>query len=335
MKPLYLFTILIVAALGIAVILFSGDSEIVDPAISEKIIEFQGSFPSEVELIDNSNLMRVRADAEEDIVIVWNQGNQALYQFDKLGNYIRTVTNRGSGPGEIRNVSGITMSNGFIVLNDQSRFMFHLFDYEGGFVHSLQYSETILMDIALSHPFIIGQNALSISGDVSNEHSIAYIYNVESGDLIGDVKLNLTDFNPANRMLNLISVDDYFLLTPKAGNKVFKVEASSGELISEYEINGYDFHQLRERLSDLYEIDSPNIIIDMVKDESGYMLALNGPVREILRVDSEFNVVEILRVGESISFYENEYISSISSGHNQLYVLNGQGDGVVHRFSYD
>lgn len=297
-------------------------------------ISYLGYFPSEDEFIDNSQLMVVRTDIEEDIVIVWNQGNQSLYQFDLQGKYIRTVTKRGHGPGEVLYVSGIALDNGYIVLNDQAKFMFHLYDYSGNFIRSVEYRETILMDIAYSHPFLIGQNALSISDDIKNEHSVAYIYNLENGELVSDVSLDLNHFNPNNRMVNLVATNQHFLLAPKAGKKVYKLEASSGKLKNVYEFSGYDFDNLRERLTNLFDFSSPNLIIDMVSDESGYLLAVNGTARKVLRMDSDFNLVDILRFEDSISFYENEYLRSISAAGNQLYILNGQGDGIIHIFNY-
>ncbi|MCH8558710.1 MAG: 6-bladed beta-propeller [Balneolia bacterium] len=297
-------------------------------------VGYNGYFPSEDVFIDTSQLMRVRADKEEDFVAVWNQGNQSLYQFDQSGNYIRTVTTRGSGPGEVGYVSGIALGSGKIVLNDQSKFMFHVFDYKGNFEQSVQYRETILLDIAYNHPFVIGQNALSISGDVNNEQTLAYIYNLETGETVGSVKIDLNHIDAANRMVNLVADEDHFLIVPKAGYQYFKVEARSGELVSMGDFEGYDFNSLQERLADLYGIDNPNLIIDMEVDQSGYMLALNGTARKILSMDKDFKLNRALEFESLIPFYENEYLRSISIGGSQLYVLNGQGDGVIHSFNY-
>lgn len=298
------------------------------------ILSYSGYFPSDDEFLDNSQLMRVRADKLEDIVIVWNQGNQSLYQFDRSGNYIRTVTTRGSGPGEVGYVSGIALDNGKIVLNDQSKFMFHVFDYAGNFEQSVQYRESILLDIAYNHPFVIGQNALSISGDVNNEQDLAYIYNLETGETISSINLDIRHINPANRMVNLVADEDYFLIVPKAGKEYFKIEAESGKLVSKGDFEGYEFASLKERLSDLYSIDNPNLIIDMEVDQSGYLLALNGTARKILRIDKDFKLKGLFELEDLIPFYENEYLNSISMDKDHLYVLNGQGDGIIHAFKY-
>jgi len=61
---------------------------------SKTSLVYAGYFPEEELHIDSSQMMRVRTDAEHDIVIVWNQGNQSLYKFNRLGEYQKTVTQK-------------------------------------------------------------------------------------------------------------------------------------------------------------------------------------------------------------------------------------------------
>jgi len=213
--------------------------------------------------------------------------------------------------------------------------MFHIYDYEGSFIESILYEDTILLDITYKKPFIYALNAFSVSGDYQNQEPSVLVYHIETGELVDAIYLDLNHIDPSNRMMSLVADDNHLYMFPKSSPEVYVYNPYSNTIVENTKLSGYDYDSLKHTLSELYEIDTPNLISDVHLGSGTFSVALNGKKRKIIKMNKKFKNSGFIELQESMSFREQEYVRSIALTEEHIYVLNGQGDGIVHFFNYN
>lgn len=101
-------------------------------------LEYQYSFPGD-ELIEKEIFLwspkKMRVNEAGQVFII-DQKWRHIFQFDKKGNYLRTLGRSGQGPGEFMNPFSLCVTGSHLVVMDNSNLNIQFFDFKGQFIGS-------------------------------------------------------------------------------------------------------------------------------------------------------------------------------------------------------
>lgn len=201
-------------------------------------------FSNEVFLV---NAMHMTKGVDDRIYISDNHpSNVKVFSID--GSYLKTISRRGGGPGELISPMGLTSNDSLLIVEDSGNHRKIVFDSNGVFLKSFK-NERIALSLSMNETeiFTFSPTALFSVGDLDQE-SLITVYNLN-----GDISNEFGEYLMFNEKIPagmswpyLRAVGEYLHLSFRY-YPLYRVYSQGGDLIGEFDlteiipdlINGY------------------------------------------------------------------------------------------------
>jgi len=286
-------------------------------------LEYQFSFPSD--------------DLKEKEIFLWNpikmRGNEVgqifitdqkwrhIFQFDKKGNYLKTIGRIGQGPGEFMNPYSICVAGSNLVVMDNSNLNIQFFDFMGQFIDTQKIYKTYL-DMTVDSqgqiyttPLIISNESLLV--DVFNEEG-QYVRSIIESYM--KVKSAISTANTTKIAMNSRGE----ILLAYISFPIICKYSVNGQLLKKWEIDdkfmrvGAEFNMLRFS-GKIRDSKSLQVIYGMkASSKGGFYILKNYPRTHVLEFDKQGQLVNDYYY-ESYPYRAKDFIVDEKTGN--IYLL--------------
>ena len=269
-----------------------GETKFRNIPMRETKLKLKFSFPSEdLEKKDIYlwNPSRITINQKGEVFITDTDWDH-IFKFDTKGNYIRTIGQKGQGPGEFRNPIGLYMTKKHIIVSDTNNNNIQFFDFDGNFLKGIKVYKTYI-EIAVNDetgqifaaPLIITP-VTPLIDVLDRDGKLLYSF-------LKPPFKTAEDWNIAN-MIKLVINNRGEILVAFVNFPLVRKYSQSGELLKEWNIeNDYMIKKGQSNLKSFSEdknISGFQIVVYSLKpSKTGFYLLLNYPITQILEFNEE------------------------------------------------
>lgn len=194
--------------------------------------------------------------ASRDKLTVFDNKAQKVYWFTRNLELEKVVDIYGQGPGELLGTHQAVSKNGYLIIADEGKRQFHLFDNNGDWIKSITpfYRDNFLNDFAVDDSFNfyyssrLGESPIIKTDSLSNPHKDFVV--------ITDSHSEVLEENHLNEYRVFMSDDDQILAVGVSTPIVYRYELN-GDLIETLDLS--DFFEYRtEKKEEIFAKD-PNL----------------------------------------------------------------------------
>ncbi|NOR15646.1 MAG: 6-bladed beta-propeller [Candidatus Aminicenantes bacterium] len=137
----------------------------------------------------------IEIDLKQSLVYIADSGNQRIVVFDLDGNFVRTLGQKGQGPGEFNNPTGLCVDdNSRIVVADYQNNRIQIFSPEGKFLQNINTKEVRVADLLLIDGLFytissFGSSGFNISMGLETETQPLVVVLNDSGDVVSEITI--------------------------------------------------------------------------------------------------------------------------------------------------
>ena len=175
-------------------------------------------------------------DIGKKIIVLKNRINDGnIFIYDRNGKALRKINNRGQGPQEYTNISGLILDedNGELIVNDRLSLKLLVYDLFGKFKRSIKHQEGLMYD---QNIYNYDKNNFICYNILSKEKNIQkyLVISKHDGSLIHENKIQfiekkhtfISQYDEAKKIANMLYMGTHYPIIPYEGKWIL-VEPSS------------------------------------------------------------------------------------------------------------
>lgn len=265
-------------------------------------------------LEDPSQFLNViKTKATKDRVYFLEHFNNAIYEYDHQGNFIKQISETGRGPGQLGRPLGLSIEDSLLYTFEQGKMLIQAFNFDGSLEKSIfltgSYEDIYVYrnKIYLENFFFGGMPDFIDMPNMEGRPQYS-VYNIDSDELISfGRKLEIVEKLGITSYDRMIQVYNNFIYVTYGGFPIINKFSMNHELVDSYFLQDNDLKQYYDfNFEDkLEDSEKSRQFMDFKINEYGMFFAKFGTDLELYHFDIDGNFISKITLNDYINNEKN------------------------------